>query len=302
MNNLQYFENIQVPILMFFQNIRNPILNLIFLFFTISTEAPIIILVTAIIYWCIDKKRGQRILYSLTGNIALNGGIKDYFKVERPIEKYGLKSMRVETATGYSFPSGHTQTATSFWTAIAVIFKKKWIKMLGIIIAVGAGISRLYLAVHWPFDVIIAFILGFLFTLFLIKILDRAEESGKYNEMFLLLIPFAIMAIILRSVEYIKFFSLIFGFTIGYFLETKYISFEVIKKENLSKKEVIKKNIIRFLVGIITLAIIYIIPKVLIYNISMNNSIEMIVSFLRYSLVVIWGVAGAPYIFKKFNI
>ncbi len=150
-------------------------------------------------------------LYSLTGNIALNGAIKDYFKIERPIGKYGLKSMRVETATGYSFPSGHTQTATTFWTSIVILFKKKWLKILAVLMVTGAGLSRLYLAVHWPLDVILGFILGILFTIFLIKILDRAEISGKYTEMFLLLIPFAIMAIILKSNEYVKFFALIFG-------------------------------------------------------------------------------------------
>ena len=59
--------------------------------------------------------------------------------------------MRVETATGYSFPSGHTQTATTFWTSLAVqLKKKKWVYVLAVVMAVGAGISRLYLAVHWP--------------------------------------------------------------------------------------------------------------------------------------------------------
>ena len=105
-------------------------------------------------------------LYSLTGNIALNGAIKDYFKVERPIGKFGLESMRVETATGYSFPSGHTQTATTFWTSLAVQLKNKWVYVLAAVMAIGAGISRLYLAVHWPMDVVVGLILGFLFTCF----------------------------------------------------------------------------------------------------------------------------------------
>ncbi|WP_300278159.1 phosphatase PAP2 family protein [Peptacetobacter sp.] len=259
-------------------------------------------IITSIIYWCIDKRAGQRMLYSLTGNIALNGAIKDYFKIERPIGKYGLKSMRVETATGYSFPSGHTQTATTFWTSIVILFKKKWLKILAVLMVTGAGLSRLYLAVHWPLDVILGFILGILFTIFLIKILDRAEISGKYTEMFLLLIPFAIMAIILKSNEYVKFFALIFGFTVGYFLEKEYISFDTINIKNLNKKEIIIKSSIRFIVGILSLALVYIVPKFILYNIYLKNNISMIIDFCRYSFVVIWGVAGAPYVFKKLNI
>lgn len=48
--------NIQINILKFFQSIRNPILNAFFLILTISTEVPVIVILTAIMYWCINKK------------------------------------------------------------------------------------------------------------------------------------------------------------------------------------------------------------------------------------------------------
>lgn len=302
--NINYFENLQVPILLFFQNIRNPILNFVFLFFTISTETLVVVLFTAIMYWCIDKKIGRKMLYALTGNIALNGAIKDYLNIERPIGKFGLESMRVETATGYSFPSGHTQTATTFWTSISVLFKKKWLYVVALIMAIGAGISRLYLAVHWPADVLAGFIFGLAFTLFLIKVIERAEKSGKYNEMILLLVPFAIIAFTLKSNEYIKFFALIFGFTVGYILEREYVSFEMIDRKNLSKSNIIKRNLKRFLVGIITLGIVYIGLKLIFSLIGAvdGSLLDMILDFIRYSAVVIWGVAGAPYLFNKFGI
>ena len=61
--------NIQINILKFFQSIRNPILNAFFLILTISTEVPVIVILTAIMYWCINKKYGQKLLFSLTANI-----------------------------------------------------------------------------------------------------------------------------------------------------------------------------------------------------------------------------------------
>ena len=72
--------NIQINILKFFQSIRNPILNAFFLILTISTEVPVIVILTAIMYWCINKKYGQKLLFSLTANIAINTGIKEYIK------------------------------------------------------------------------------------------------------------------------------------------------------------------------------------------------------------------------------
>ena len=82
-NHIRYKDkeeimNIQINILKFFQSIRNPILNAFFLILTISTEVPVIVILTAIMYWCINKKYGQKLLFSLTANIAINTGIKEY--------------------------------------------------------------------------------------------------------------------------------------------------------------------------------------------------------------------------------
>ena len=55
--------DIQMGILQFFQGIRSPILNTIFLAFTISTELPVIILFTAFMYWCLNKKYGQKFYF-----------------------------------------------------------------------------------------------------------------------------------------------------------------------------------------------------------------------------------------------
>ena len=70
--------DIQLSVLEFFQSLRSPILNAIFLIFTISTELPILVLFTATIYWCINKKVGQKILFSLVSSITLNTGIKEF--------------------------------------------------------------------------------------------------------------------------------------------------------------------------------------------------------------------------------
>ena len=55
----------QFDILMYFQSIRNQLLTSIFTFFTICTEVPVITVLTAILYWCINKKVGQRALFAL---------------------------------------------------------------------------------------------------------------------------------------------------------------------------------------------------------------------------------------------
>lgn len=92
-----------MDILLFFQSIRSDILTAIFTTFTICTEQVAVVLIAAIMYWCIDKKCGQRLLFAVTGSITINSGLKNFFKAPRPIGSKNLESLRTETATGYSF-------------------------------------------------------------------------------------------------------------------------------------------------------------------------------------------------------
>lgn len=278
---------IQLSILQFLQNIRNPILNILFLGLTMSAEVPVIVIFTAIMYWCINKKYGQKLLFSLVGNIALNTGIKEYVKAPRPIGIKGLESMRVETATGYSFPSGHTQIATTFWVSLMTIFKKNWLYILGTIMFLGIGISRLYLGVHWPIDVLFGWIFGIIFTLILSKIFDIVDKNKKYYILFILLVPFVIVAFVLNSEDYIKMLGLFTGFVLGYIVEDKFIQFNTGKNNNSN----LLNNVLRTLIGLVTLGIVYVGLKFIMPS-------NIIGDFVRYTLIVFYAVGVVPALFK----
>lgn len=292
--------NIQINILKFFQSIRNPILNAFFLILTISTEVPVIVILTAIMYWCINKKYGQKLLFSLTANIAINTGIKEYIKAPRPIGTEGLESLRVSTATGYSFPSGHTQTATTFWTSLMIIFRKKWMYILGLIMILGVGLSRLYLGVHWPIDVICGWIFGIVFTIMFSKLFDIVDKNKNYKLLLLTLIPFIIFIFIVKSESYIKMLGLLSGFILGYIIEDKFIKFNTIdeyKKEisfsskTDTNKDYIVKSAYRFILGIFTFLLVflilnYIMPKYVLFK------------FIKYLIITLYAVAGVPALFK----
>lgn len=307
--------DIQLKILQFLQSIRSPLLSGLFLIFTISTEVPIIIGFTAIMYWCVNKRYGQRILFALVGNITVNTGIKEFVKAPRPIGTPGLESLRTSTATGYSFPSGHTQTGTTFWVSLMYLFKKSWLYALGTIMILGIGISRLYLAVHWPIDVICGWIFGLIFTIVLLKIFDSVDYTKKYYQLLLLLIPFAVVTFLLNSIEYTKMFGLLTGFIFGYIVEDKYVKFDTgneskkiyfgSKKRKFENKSRLTINIYRLVCGLITLGLIYVglkyAKEFLIVSEVMANTeiINMMMDYFRYVIVVFYAVAGAPALFKK---
>ena len=308
---------LQLEILMFFQSIRSQLLNAIFLLFTVSTELPVIVVISASMYWCFNKRIGQRLLFSLIGNFVTNIGIKDFVKAARPIGIPGLESLRVSTATGYSFPSGHTQSATSFWSTLIILIKKWWVYIVGTIMIIGVGISRLYLGVHWPVDVIFGWIFGILLSIVFVKIFNYVDKNKKYWILILILIIYAMIGYFLGSDSYIGYLGIMTGFIIGYIVEDVFIKFRTEQNRNnginFSKHRKKESNpmvtkIKRIILGIITLALSYVILKLIVnmipnyFNITDINTFERFESYFRYAILVFVGVAGVPALFKVFKL
>lgn len=301
----------QLDILIYLQSIRNELLTGIFTFFTICTEVPVITVLTAMLYWCINKKAGQRILFALAGSLNINVAVKNIVKMPRPIGTKGLISLRTQTATGYSFPSGHTQTATTFWTSMITQFKNIWIYIIGILMILGAGISRLYLAVHWPMDVIVGWILGIILSILFIKLFDYIDNSKNYYILVIIMLIFGVCTYFVGGEDFYKLFGLYSGFALGYMVEDTYISFSTENKQrknifskSTSKIEGTKGKILRFIIGIISLLIVYLIFKNIenTFMIGKNEEIINIFKYLKYTIIVFWGVAIAPALFKLFKL
>lgn len=161
----------------------------------------------AYIYWCIDKKKGLYTLASLYLGVAVNGLMKLSACVYRP----WIRDSRVipagdsiRSASGYSFPSGHTMMATTQYGGIAVGCWKKlrWVSVICIAFIALTGFSRNYLGVHTPQDVIVGLIVSAL-LLWLIAIIFRYIETNPSKENLFLIagIVFGIASIIYISLK-----------------------------------------------------------------------------------------------------
>lgn len=147
-------------------------------YFVISAFA---FLIVSGIYWCIDKKAGAMIIMNLsTGNMA-NQTLKNTFCVYRPWirdPKIVPAGDAITTATGYSFPSGHTQHATAEFGSVAIWQKKrKWVVVICAIVMLLVMFSRNYLGVHTPQDVVVSFVLCSIVIAANIFILRWVEEK-----------------------------------------------------------------------------------------------------------------------------
>lgn len=142
--------------LRFLEKGRNAFCDFFFLTVTHLGEELAFLAIAIVFFWCIDKRRGYYILLTgLVGTVA-NQTLKLIFKVPRPWIKDPsftfVGNANVE-ATGYSFPSGHTQNVAGTFGAMALTTKRKVLKVIFFVIIALVAFSRMYLGVHTPLDV-----------------------------------------------------------------------------------------------------------------------------------------------------
>ena len=145
-----------MEILYWFESLRNPVLDTIILILTEFGNEVLFIAVGMIMFWCIDKKQGYFVLLTGFFGVYINQFLKITCRIPRPWIQdphFTIVEAAREAAAGYSFPSGHTQTAVGCYAGLAVCRKELWIRIGGIVVAVLIPITRMYLGVHTPLDV-----------------------------------------------------------------------------------------------------------------------------------------------------
>jgi len=145
--------------LRFLESIRTPLGDAFMSFITLLGEETLFIVLALVFFWCVDKRRGYYLLFTcFTGTICIQV-LKMSFRIPRPWVQdpnFTIVESAREAATGYSFPSGHTQCAAGLWGGIARSAKKRAVQIGGVALVLLVGLSRMYLGVHTPLDVLVS--------------------------------------------------------------------------------------------------------------------------------------------------
>ena len=160
-----------------------------------------LVLLPVFVYWCIHKRKGLFTLGALYFCMASNVLVKLTACVYRP----WIRDVRIlpagdsiKTATGYSFPSGHTAIGTAIYGGLALSCwknnKLKWFVVLCIIAILITGFSRNYLGVHTPQDVLVGLLLGAFSLWFTWKVFGYVDKHPEQENKVLLAIIIASVA------------------------------------------------------------------------------------------------------------
>ena len=183
------------------EKIRNPVCDFFFSAITYFGDELVFLTVAILFFWCVDKRRGYYILtVGLVGTV-LNQALKLIFRIDRPwVKDPSFKPIEnsIEAASGYSFPSGHTQNVTGTFGSIAASSKGRGAKIFSIVMIALVAFSRMYLGVHTPLDVGVSLILGTLLVLAFYPVFKSEESFKRY-------MPYVVIGCTVLSVAFVIF-------------------------------------------------------------------------------------------------
>ena len=163
------------------ESIRTPLLDKIMLVISeLGGEAPFLIIAIAV-FWCIDKRKGYYLMTVGFFGMILNQFLKILCCVPRPWVKdpdFTIVEPARAGATGYSFPSGHTQNAVALYGGIARCTGSGVLRVVCIVLAVLIAFSRMYLGVHTPLDVGVSFVIATVLVLALYPLMEEVKRRG----------------------------------------------------------------------------------------------------------------------------
>lgn len=264
------------------------------------------ILLFPLIFWCINKSIGKRVLILALLTAYINILLKSLWMRPRPYDVIvsGKNSIinRLNLDDNFGFPSSHVMGVTSLWMYISTLSKKISTKLLCYIIIMLTAISRMIHGVnffHGVFAaVIFSLIVLLLFKLFEPKITVTCNQKYTIGQRILLICFFTVAAIVLLIFSEIDninqaviFVGCFFGATIGIVLEKEFLNFKVDGSLIL--------RIGRYFLGMILISLVYYGFEEL-YNFMDTNS--NIIQFFKYGIIAFITVYPIPKLFTVMNL
>lgn len=191
--------------LRFLESIRTGIGDFFFATVTHLGEETFFLALAILFFWCINKKQGYYILITGLVGTVVNQWLKIICRIPRPwILDSHFKPVgdAVAEATGYSFPSGHTQNVAGTWGCIGRYNKHKWVKITAVTVILLVSFSRMYLGVHTPLDVAASLGISALLVFGLYFVFRDEKSMNK-------LMPWVVIGSLVLTVAFIIYVSLL---------------------------------------------------------------------------------------------
>jgi membrane-associated phospholipid phosphatase len=324
---MEFFWNFGIYLIASFQSLGSWLVAPMQFFSSMGTEELPMLLIP-LIYWNINTLIGLQISLILVISNGLNDILKIFFHDPRPYW-YSTKIMAYAAEYSFGLPSGHAQNAMAFWAMLALGFRKKWLWVVSITLIFLIGLSRIYLGVHFPTDVLVGWLIGACLLLAFIAFWKPVATWLKAQQPGLQVLYAFLASILLIGLSILARF-LIRGWTIPeIWLTNAALNFPAgPQPDPLAMEGVITsggtlfgfmaglvwmnmrggfsiegqttQRVVRYILGLTGVVIIYIGLKLLFPQ--GNDFIAYIFRYIRYGMIGAWVSAGAPWLFIRLRL
>jgi len=268
-------------IINFLQSFQTDWLTSFFKFITFFGNEEFYILVLPLFFWFWDKDKALKLFFIILPTLLFNFYLKEIFHTARPV------GVALIEQAGYAFPSGHAQGSVTLWLMLALLVRKKWMTVLAILMIILVPLSRLYLGVHWPIDVLGGLVIGAFITWVYLSYLFESfkkylSERTKLKRAIYLTVLVAFFMFLFAAHDAVIVLAVVWGFGIVI------IYTDVI---NTTLRDGLAWKLLTFVVGIVVIILIWKGLKVILpYN--------QFGWFVRYAALGIW-IAYLPLLMRK---
>lgn len=159
------------------QSVASPALDRLMMAVTQLGSETVYIALIVVVFVSLDARRGRALALVLLASFYANQVLKLAFTTQRPfqVDPDVLRSAAAaDTAPGHGFPSGHAQGSATFWWLAAYYLRRRWFTVLALVVVLAVSLSRVYLGVHMPIDILG----GWLFAGGFVVLAAWLERSG----------------------------------------------------------------------------------------------------------------------------
>jgi len=275
------------------QKIRTPFFDSMFIFISSLGTQMFYMMLLPVLYWCFDKKTAWRVVVLFFISSWLNSVMKDLISHPRP---YNIdESVKIGHTGGPGIPSGHAQQSLVLWAYLAVWVRKPLFTFFAVVMILSIALSRLYLGVHFPTDILGGWILGALLLAASWPAFSKLERVVETLHHALLtagaiLVP-ALLALILASRWSVAPIGAVSGFCTGLIIERNTAGF--------LPADSFWKGALRYVSGITVMFLLFFGGKLL-FGITTPG--YLVYTFLHSWIMGLWVSAGAPRMFAKLKL
>ncbi len=272
----------------------SPALDWPFRAFTFMGEEEFFLLLLPLVYWCLDRRTGARLTVAFLLCAYTNAVAKTLAALPRPPEYAPGRVKTLWDATGYGFPSGHTQSAVVVWGYLAAQARRRWVWILAAVMMLFIPLSRIYLGVHFPHDVLGGYVIGAV-LLFLYLWLEPGverwlEEKGLAWQLGVAVFAPLVLMLLFLTDDGVTEGATLMGMGVGFVLERRWVRFD--------SGGPTWKRVVRFLLGAVVLVALWLGLRIAFSGLEP----ALLFRFVRYGLVGLWGGLGAPWAFRRLGL